>query len=57
MKMKRDTLFKHKASTVTYEEILADAKKYKNLLKSPKKLKKAPTNTRTERVCGFFFIK
>jgi hypothetical protein len=41
----RNTLFEHKESIVTYEETMADAKEYQELLEPPKKPKKAPNNT------------
>jgi hypothetical protein len=52
--MKWDTLFKHKESTVTYEETMADAKEYWKLLEPPKKLKKTPDNTQIKKMCNFY---
>jgi len=38
--MKWDTLFKHKESVITYEEIMVDVEEYQKLLDSPTRLKK-----------------
>jgi hypothetical protein len=51
--MKQNNLFKHKESIVTYQETMADAKKYQKLLEPLKKPKRAPNNTRIERMCDF----
>jgi hypothetical protein len=49
----RNALFKHKKSTITYEETLADVEEYQKLLKPPKKPKKTPNNTQIEKMCDF----
>jgi hypothetical protein len=53
MRMKQNTLFEHKESTVTYETMV-DVKEYQKLLKPPKNPQKAPYNIQNERMCGFY---
>jgi hypothetical protein len=51
--MKRNTLFKHKKSMVTCEEMMVDAKEYQKLLKPSKKLEKTLDNIQIEKMCDF----
>ncbi len=44
IRMKRDTLFKHKESTITYEETMVDVEEYQKLLETLKKQKKTLEN-------------
>jgi hypothetical protein len=53
MRMKWNTLFEFKESTVTYEETMVDVKEYQKLLEPPKKPEKAPYNIQNERMCSF----
>jgi hypothetical protein len=52
--MKQETLFEHKKSTVTYEEIMVDVEKYQNLLEPPKKPKKTPDDARIKEMYNFY---
>jgi hypothetical protein len=51
--MKQNTIFKHKESMVTCEEIMANVKEYQKLLEPLKILEKAPDNTQIEKMYNF----
>ncbi len=51
--IKKNTIFEHKESMVTCEEIMANVEEYQKLLKPPKKLEKTLDNIRIEKMYNF----